>query len=251
MAAATSSLHLSALLPFPPGLVRRRQRRPPRFSALRFSHPPSQPLRISATQFSVSSLALCSYEISPFAYLLLLLILPTLPGSWKSLQEFCRRLVGVSIAVDGYRCFSEFGFIAWKCEVSGVLRIGFWVWTWGWVIPHDCDNSCGSGWWRPNSKVDFGRGRSIENHSYFVSGWGLHQHSQPLWNWCRLLLCEDQQARRRSSISSLSSSAAAADFLAPLCSYYRFSWHVSVATTPIAPDFANNPRPPPLKKMFI
>jgi hypothetical protein len=92
--------------------VRRRQRRPPRFSALRFSHPPSQPLRISATQFSVSSLALCSYEISPFAYLLLLLILPTLPGSWKSLQEFCRRLVGVSIAVDGYRCFSEFGFIA-------------------------------------------------------------------------------------------------------------------------------------------
>ncbi|KAH9543353.1 hypothetical protein CY35_13G060600 [Sphagnum magellanicum] len=48
MAAAASSLHLSALLPFPPDLVRRRQRRPPRFSALRFSHPPSQPLRIMA-----------------------------------------------------------------------------------------------------------------------------------------------------------------------------------------------------------
>jgi hypothetical protein len=30
-------------------------------------------------------------------------------------------------------------------KMSGVLRIGFWVWTWGWVIPHDYDNSCGSG----------------------------------------------------------------------------------------------------------
>lgn len=157
MAAATSSLHLSALLPFPPGLVRRRQRRPPRFSALRFSHPPSQPLRISATQFSVSSLAPCSYEISPFAYLLLLLILPTLPGSWKSLQEFCRRLVGVChccwwvslfLGVWFY-CLKMWGVRSSEDWILGVdMGLGhpprLWQLLWQWLIATQFE----SGFWK-------------------------------------------------------------------------------------------------------